>query len=57
MVFLHNNYVTLEFPDRGNEVGSDWIENMRWANTVPSMDFMETNTDPSMIFRKAIVSM
>ena len=29
------------------------MENLRKANTEPSMHFRETNTDPSMHFRKA----
>ena len=33
--FLHNSYVTLKFPDYGNLVGADWMENLRWANTYP----------------------
>ena len=39
---LHNSYGTPEFPDCGNLVGADWIENLRWANTEPSMHFKET---------------
>ena len=29
------------------------MENLKWANTEPSMHFRETNTDPSSHFRKA----
>ena len=36
-----------------NLVGTNWMENLRWANTEPSMHFRETNTDRSMHFRKA----
>ena len=32
---------------------ADWMENLRWANTKPSMHFRETNTEPPMHFRKA----
>ena len=53
MLFFHNSYGTPEFPDCGNLVGADWMENLRWANTEPSMHFRETNTDPSMHFRQA----
>ena len=53
MLLLHNTYGTLEFPDCGNLVGADRMENLRWANTEPSMHFGETNTHPSMHFRKA----
>ena len=53
VLFLHNSYGTPDFPDCGNLVGPDWMENLRWANTEPSMFFRETNTDPSMHFRKA----
>ena len=30
---LHNSYGTLECSDCGNQVGADWMENLRWANT------------------------
>ena len=50
---LHNSYGTPEFPNCGNQVGADWMENMRRANTEQSMHFTETNTDLSMHFRKA----
>ena len=53
MLFLHNSYGKPEFPDCGNLVGADWIDNLRWGDTEPSMHFKETNTDPSMHFRKA----
>ena len=53
LLFLHNNYGTSEFPDCGNLLGADWMENLRWANTEPSIHFRETNTEPSMHFRKA----
>ena len=53
MPILHNGYGTKEFPNSGNQVGADWMENLRWANTKPFMHFRETNTDPSMYFRKA----
>ena len=52
-VFLHNSYCTLEFPYCWNLVGADLMENLRWANTKPSMNFGETHTDPSMHFGKA----
>ena len=52
MLFLHNSYGTLEFPDCGNLVGADCMGNLRWANTEPSMHFRETNMDQSMHFRK-----
>ena len=50
---MHNIYGTKEFPDCGNLEGTDWMEDLRWANTEPSMHFMETNMDPSVHFRKA----
>ena len=53
MIFLHNSYVTPEFPDCGNLVGADCMGKLRWANTEPSMHFRKTNTDPYMHFRKA----
>ena len=53
MLFLHNSYGTPEFPDCGNHVGADWMENLRWANTEQSMHFGETNTDLSVHFKKA----
>ena len=53
MLFLHNSYGTPEFPVCGNLVGEDWMENLRWGDTDPSMHFRETNTDPSMHFSKA----
>ena len=37
----------------GNLVGADWMENLRWANTDPSMHKRESNTDPSINFRNA----
>ena len=53
MLFLHNSYGTPEFPDFGNLEGTDWMEDLRWANMQPSMHFRETNTDPSVHVRKA----
>ena len=53
VLFLHKSYGKLEFPDCGNKVGADWMENLSWANTDPSMHFRETNTDLYMHFRKA----
>ena len=53
VLFLHKSYGTPEFPDCGNLVGADGMENMRWANMEPFIHFRETNTDPSMHFRKA----
>ena len=53
MLFFHNSYGTPEFPDCGNLVGTDWMEDLRWANTELSRNFREANTDPSMHFRKA----
>ena len=53
VLFLHNSYGTPKFPDCGNHVGADWMENLRWASMDPFMHFRETNTDPSMHFRKA----
>ena len=53
MLFLHNNYGTLEFPDCANIVGADCMGNMRWANTETSMHFRKTNTDRSVHVRKA----
>ena len=41
------SYGIQEVFDRGNLVGAEW------ANTEPSMHFMETDTDPLMHFRKA----
>ena len=52
LLFLHNSYGTLEFPDCGNLVGADCIGNLSWANTEPSMHFRKSNTDPSVHFRK-----
>ena len=45
VLFLHNSYGTLEFPDCGNPVGADCMGNLRWANTEPSMHFRKTNTE------------
>ena len=28
VLFLHNSYGTPEFPDCGNLVGADWMENL-----------------------------
>ena len=53
MLFLHSIYGTLEFPNCGNLMRANWMENLRWANTEPSMNFRETNTELSMHFRKA----
>ena len=53
MIFLHNSYVTPEFPNCGNLVGADCMGKLRWANTEPSMHFKKTNTDPYVHFRKA----
>ena len=53
MLFLHNGYGTPEFSDCGNLGGTDLIEDLRWANTEPSMHVRETNMDPSVHFRKA----
>ena len=53
MLFFHNSYVSLEFPDCGNLTGADCMENVRWANTDPFVHFWKTNTDPSVYFRKA----
>ena len=53
VLFLHNSYVTPEFPDCGHLVGADWMENLRSADKIPTMHFRETNTNPSMHFRKA----
>ena len=64
VIFLHNSYGTSEFPDFGNREGTDWMEDLRWANTEPFVHFRETstnlsvhlrkaNTDPSMHFGKA----
>ena len=53
VLFLHNSYGTPELSDCENLVGEDQIENLRQANTEPSMHFRETNMDPSMHFRKA----
>ena len=61
MLFLHNSYGTPEFSDCGNLEGTDWIEDMRWANIEPSREinmdpsvhFRKPNTDPSMHLRKA----
>ena len=53
VLFMHNSYGTSEFPDCGNLVGEDCMENLRWANTEPSVHLRKTNTDPSMHFRKA----
>ena len=36
MLFFHNSYGTLEFPDCGNLVGADCMGNLRWANTETS---------------------
>ena len=44
---------TLELPDCENLEGTDWMENLRWAKTEPSMHFRDTHTDPSVYFRKA----
>ena len=53
VLFLHNNYGTWEFPEYRNLVGADWMENLRWADTEPSMHFRETNMDLSMCLKKA----
>ena len=53
MLILYNSYGTQEFPDCGNLVGANWIENLRRGDTELSMHFRETNTNPSMQFRKA----
>ena len=53
MLFFHNSYGTLEFPDFGNLVGAYGMGNLRWANTDPSVHFRKANTDPSIHFRKA----
>ena len=50
---MHNSYGTPEFFDCGNLVGADWMGNLRWADTEPSMHFRESNTDLSVHFRKA----
>ena len=52
MLFLHNSYGTLGFPDCGNLEGTDWMKDLRWANTESSMHFSETNMDPSVHFMK-----
>ena len=52
MLFLHNSYDTSEFPDCENLVGANFMGNLRWANTEPSMHFRKINTDPSMHFGK-----
>ena len=51
MLFFHNSFGTSEFSNCGNQVGADWMENMRWTNTKPA--FRETNMVLSMHFRKA----
>ena len=33
------------------------MENLRWANTEPSMHFRKTNSDPSVHFRNANVDL
>ena len=43
MLFLHNSYGTLEFPDCGNLMRADGMENLRWANMELFMPFRETN--------------
>ena len=51
MPFLHNTYGTPEFPDSGNLVGADWMENLRWANTqrsIPSCTLNFTQKFTSM---------
>ena len=53
MLFLHDSYGTPEFPNCGNLVGTDWMEDLRWANMEPTMHFRETNTDLPVHFRKA----
>ena len=53
VLFLHTSCGSLEFPNCGNLMGADCMENLRWAKTEPSMHFRETNTEPSMHFRKA----
>ena len=53
VLFLHNSHGTPEVPDCGNLVRADWMENLRMANTEPSMHFRETNKDPPVHFRKA----
>ena len=45
MLLLHNSYGTLEFPDCGNLVWADWMENLRWANMEPSMHLTKANTE------------
>ena len=50
---MHNSYGTAEFPDCGNLVGADWMENLKWANIEPIMHFRDTNMDPTMHFSKA----
>ena len=49
---MYNSYGTLEFPDCGNLMAADWMENLRWANTEPFRHFRETNTEQSLHFRK-----
>ena len=39
-------------PQLWKSTGANWMENLRWANTEPSMHFKETNMDPSMHLRK-----
>ena len=50
---MHNSNGTLEFPECGNLIGADWMENLRWPNTEQFMHFRETNTEPSMHFKRA----
>ena len=49
---MHNSNGTLEFPECGNLIGADWMENLRWPNTEQFMHFRETNTEPSMHIRE-----
>ena len=49
----HNSYGTQEFPDCGNLVGANWVENLRWDHMEPYVPFMWVHTEPSMHFRKA----
>ena len=64
LFILHNSYGTPEFPDSGNLLGADWVENLKWDHTEPhvpfgwvhtelSMHFRKGNTEPSMHFREA----
>ena len=64
LLFLHNSYITTEFPDCGNLVGVDYVENLRWdhmelyiplrwVHTEPSVHLRKANTEPSVHLRKA----